>query len=240
MPSSLELFAEIKRWKLARVNVIVEGTSDVAYFDRASELHYDAFGVPLIDDDFRFLVAGERDKGGADSVAQMLVTMTQLASEDLLPDGQRRARFVGLFDNDPAGRRAFDWATASDGRIAAHRDAFKLLPDMPVAGDGGMPRVTGRILKTECKFVSHDHRFEVEDLLSSNFFARLEAEKPGSVRSRHLCGPHVHYRFSSSGKLDCRKLAMSQGTKDDFNSFFKIVRALRSYVNVPHAGIQVQ
>ena len=97
-------FAAQVGWTLSRSNVIVEGTSDVSLFRRASEVHRMAHGVPILDDDLRVCAAGKGDDGGVEGVNRMLVTWSQLSAADRDRNGKQRYRFIGLLDNDPSGR----------------------------------------------------------------------------------------------------------------------------------------
>jgi hypothetical protein len=231
----LDDFAKQVGWTLSLTNVIVEGTSDAALFRRASELHNRTFGVPIIDGSFRICAAGRGDDGGVEGVNRMLVTAYQLAAADRHPNGRPRYRFVGLLDNDPAGRRGIRRLTSFTSRIQEAQDIFLLYPDMPLCDGRGMPHVRQRLRQLRDSF--GDSRFEIEDLMAPSFLTRFEQSTPDAIIKKEPLGPRFHYHFSERGKVAFRKHALSEGSAEDYAGFFAVAKALRSYLGVDHSGI---
>ena len=228
-------FARQVGWKLSYSNVIVEGMSDLKLFLRASELHSVTYGVPIIDEHFRLCAAGKGDDGGVEGVNRMLVTSHQLASADRDPSGRQRYRFIGLVDNDPAGRLGIRHLTSFTSRLQKYRDIFALFPDMPVRDHRGMAYV-----QQEMKQLSKgmgNSRFEIEDLMSPKFLIRFEQLFPSAIIKKQEVASRFHYHFSGPGKAEFLRFALKEATAEDFVEFFAVAKALRSYLNVKHSQI---
>ncbi len=232
----LDDFARQVGWNLSQTNVIVEGTSDVRLFLRASELHRQAFAVPILDAHFQVCAAGQRDDGGVEGVNRMLVTAQQLAVGDRHRDGGQRYRFIGLLDNDPAGRRGLNRLTDFTSRLQAFRDIFLLFPDMPICDNRGMAYVQEKSRHLKKHF--NNSRFEIEDLISERLVTRFEKLFPGAIVNKEHSGTRHHYHFSRAGKVEFQKFALSEGKAEDFADFFAVTKALRSYLQVDHAQIR--
>ncbi|WP_162599090.1 hypothetical protein [Pseudomonas aeruginosa] len=119
--------------QIKRRNVLVEGTSDVALIHLVGQLEKQRSGLDFLED-LAFLAAGEREQGGVDGLLRELITFRSLGRNVMDANGKQIYRFVGLFDNDHAGRRAI--ATAkSVGGLLEYRDVFRLMPIMPLPGN---------------------------------------------------------------------------------------------------------
>ena len=111
--------------------MIVEGESDVALISHARHLFLSEQRVDIFGGDFAVLAAGRGDDGGVDGVNRRLNAARQIAEADVGPDGTSKFRFIGLFDNDEAGRRAMSRACNFDRRVVRYQDIFLLNPVMP-------------------------------------------------------------------------------------------------------------
>ena len=76
----------------------------------------------------------EHPDGGVDGVNRRLNAFRQMADADRGPDGELRFRFIRLYDNDNAGRRAVESACEFDRRLRKCGDLFLLHPIMPLSG----------------------------------------------------------------------------------------------------------
>lgn len=112
--------------------VLVEGTSDVDLFQLAARLEYKETGLNLIGRDLAIVAAGEADRGGTSGVIRELICLRGLARTCLLQNGRPRYRFIGLFDNDRAGKQAVRQARDIDGSLLEYKDLFRLWPVMPL------------------------------------------------------------------------------------------------------------
>ena len=110
--------------------ILVEGTSDVALLGLVSSLERKLSGKELFED-FAIVAAGERDQGGVNGVVRELIAFRGMARTFLQSNGKPVYRFVGLFDNDRAGKRAIATAHDLDSSILEYKDVFRLMPVMP-------------------------------------------------------------------------------------------------------------
>ena len=197
-----------------------------------------AHGVPILDDDFRVCAAGKGDDGGVEGVNRMLVTWSQLAAADRDRNGRQRYRFVGLLDNDPAGRIGLSRLTTFTSRLQEFRDIFLLFPTMPILDSRGMPYIQDSFRQLS-KSVG-DSRFEIEDLVSPKLLRRFEQLYPSEVRKREPFGTRLHYHFTGPGKSKFKVFVLENGSVEDFCDFFVVIKALRSYLGLDHSKIRVQ
>jgi hypothetical protein len=108
----------------------VEGTTDAELFEMAARLEFKASGEHLMGDELAILAAGVGDVGGTRGVIRELMCFRGMARTCFLPNGDRRYRFIGLFDNDAAGKQAVKSAGQFDASILEYRDVFRLWPSV--------------------------------------------------------------------------------------------------------------
>lgn len=221
-------------WVLARNNVIVEGTSDVAYLTRASELHALKWGRPLLDADLAVVAAGRGDDGGVDGVNRRLSFFRQLAEHDREPCGALRYRFIGLFDNDMAGRGAFALASSFDRRVEPYVDVFLLHPVMPVFPLGldramEMARVNPPVGRID---------WEVEDLCSERIWTIFKAQRADGVSAEVRRGGRTHRDLHTDAKPELKRLFIEEATLADAAGFVELLRMLRVYLGLDHEFVK--
>ena len=123
----VERYASGKGWNVGTANVLVEGTSDVRYLRLARDLWQRESNHDLFDSGFAIFEAGLKDDGGVQGVVRELQTLRQMASQDAASLTTER-KFVGLFDNDHAGRKHARMLCEMDFRVKRKRHADPLLP----------------------------------------------------------------------------------------------------------------
>src|SRR5690606_12109324 len=89
MAGVVELLAQSLGWQVRKTNCIVEGTSDVFYFEHAARLYRERHDVDPLGDDFAVLPAGRGEEGGVDGINDRFRMAKQLADLDLRHDGSR-------------------------------------------------------------------------------------------------------------------------------------------------------
>lgn len=234
MSGVVEQTAALMGWAIARANVIVEGTSDVAFLKRASELHAAEHGRPILDGDLAVVAAGRGDDGGVDGVNRRLSAFLQLADVDRDATGATRFRFIGLLDNDKPGRRAFITASQFDRRVGSYEDLFLLHPVMPSFPLGfDRPMEVARVNRP---FAGMD--WEVEDLCSERTMAMLEARYPSAILSSTERGGRTHRELHPKAKPELKRLFIEEATFLDALEFIELLRVLRGYLSLPHDFIK--
>ena len=236
MTSLIEGIAGQLGWQIARTTVIVEGTSDVTFLFRASELYAQSYGHPIIDQDFAVVAAGQGDEGGVDGVNRMLVTMRQTALADRDAMGKVRFRFGGLFDKDYAGKRAFNLAPQFDPSVQRYRDIFLLQPVMPEVGDGISDRM---IEATQANITYSDLDWEIEDLCSESFHQGFESRHSGLAPGKVQRSDRIHRDFTRQAKSQLVRDFCDHATLQDALEMVNLIRVLRGYMGVPFDHILV-
>jgi hypothetical protein len=151
----------------------------------------------------------------------------QLADADRGADGSLRYRFVGLYDNDRAGRRAIENACAFDRRLLRYEDVFLLHPIMPLASGSDHATLRRRFEQENNHFKGLD--WEIEDLLSERIFATFQILKPQAVVKVERCGGRAHRELTRDGKRQLHQFVKETAILEDVVEVVKVIRALRDY-----------
>lgn len=235
MVGIVDTWAQLIGWPVRKRNVIVEGMIDVALLRQARKLYLADRGVDIFHGGFAVLAAGRGNEGGVDGVNRRLSVARQLADVDVSDDGGKRFRFIALFDNDEAGRRAFKQANRFDRRVILYQDVFLLHPVMP-PGEG----LPGSEVKARA--VSLNRRFsglnwEIEDLLSESLLRSFEQLHPEAVvRKTSRCGL-IHRDFTRQGKVKLISFVGGEAALADVMGIVRLTRTLRDYLGLKHEHI---
>lgn len=230
MTGVVEQFAASMGWGLSGNNLIVEGTSDVAFLTRASELHASERERPLLDSDLAVLAAGRGDDGGVDGVNRRLSFFRQLADGDRDQTGALRYRFIGIFDKDTAGKGAFTVASCFDRRVEPYVDVFLLHPVMPIF-PLGLDRAM-EVARVNRPFNRID--WEIEDLCSERIWKIFESECPNAVLSVQESGGRKHRELHPETKRELKRIFVEQAKFSDAAGFVELLRMMRVYLGLQH------
>jgi len=222
--SAVAAYAEHKGWRIGRRNLLVEGTTDVAYFELASSLFAVHHGQRLLDDQFRVVAAGLYGDGGVRGVIREMLSLHGRAESDSSLPKSARIRMLPVFDDDAAGRRCFDKLTDVDFPFRPYRDVFLLkraYPSLKLGSDGFLDAV--KDLNREWRGLD----CEIEDLLSRELLAGFCDDRGDALKCPpvHLGSGH-HYDFNGHCKADVLKYAQQLA---DLPEVIGIVRTLQYY-----------
>lgn len=210
-------------------NILVEGTSDVALINLTGHLEKKHSGLDHLKD-LAFLAAGEKEQGGVDGLLRELITFRSLGRNLMDANGKQIYRFIGLFDNDHAGRRAI--ATAkSVGGLLEYRDVFRLMPIMPLPGNLDQKSVESAFNKHNELYKGID--WEIEDLISEKLALAFIEEFEGSVKHNIEKNGKTHREFTKDGKAKFHKFIKENAIREDLEEILKLILALRRYFNLP-------
>ena len=231
----VEVWAQQIGWPVRQRNVILEGMIDVTLLRHARRLYLADRGVDIFDGGFAILAAGRGNEGGVDGVNRRLSAARQLAEVDLTRDGAQRFSFIGLFDNDEAGRRAFMQANRFDRRVIPYRDVFLLHPVMPPAAGASGSEV-------EARAASLNHTFsrlnwEIEDLISEDLLLSFENTHAEAVVRKTRQGGLTHRDFTRQGKAELVGYVNGNANLADMMGIVRLVCSLRDYVGLEHEYI---
>lgn len=218
-------------WQIGKRTVLVEGTTDAHLIALAVKLEMRRIGVNLFDDHFRVVAAGRGRRGGTNAVIRQLVTLRNLARVNLTPGGRPRYRFIGLFDNDWAGRDAIAFARGLDGSIREFQDVFLLKPTMPVSGNFDPKSLAAQSHELNSGVDNLD--WEMEDLLSNESVEGFLAQHPEALVGSSRCLDKVHREFTRKGKMNLHSYIISRNRWGDVTGVVDLVRALRFYLALP-------
>ncbi len=231
----VEVWARQIGWPIRQRNVILEGMIDVRLLRYARQLYLADRGVDIFDRSFAILAAGRGNEGGVDGVNRRLSAARQLAEVDLTRDGAKRFSFIGLFDNDEAGRRAFMQANRFDRRVIPYHDVFLLHPVMPPAGGASGSEIEARAASLNLRFSRLN--WEIEDLVSEDLLLSFESAYPDAIVKKTRQGGLTHRDFTRQGKGQFVGYVGRNATLADMLGVVRLVCSLHDYVGLEHEHI---
>jgi hypothetical protein len=227
----VEIYATRKGWNVGTANVIVEGTSDVRYLRLARDLWQRESNHDLFDSGFAVFEAGLKDDGGVQGVVRELQTLRQMASQDAASLMTER-KFVGLFDNDHAGRKHARMLCEMDFRVKHYRDVFLLHPIMPASNGVLGPELQRRAEAQNGSCAELD--WEIEDFLPEDLIQGFRNLQPGAVIREHKMAGRVHRELSKRGKGQLQAYVQQEALVEDMIEVVRLICALRDYLGLDH------
>ena len=157
-------------------------------------------------------------------------TLRNLGGAHLSPAGKPLYRFLGLFDDDTAGRNAITGARNIDVSILEYRDVLRLRPVMPASGNLDPPALTRSFesLNAPHKGIN----WELEDLISEDLFMLFIEEYPTALISSREAGGAVHRELTPDGKRKLLKFCNDHADLTSLRPVINMVRALRHYLRL--------
>jgi hypothetical protein len=210
--------------------ILVEGTTDADFFQMAAHMEKEATKLDLLGNDLAILAAGEGDDGGARGVIRRLVPLREIAKTYLLPNGRPQYRFVGVLDNDAAGRGAVHQAHGFDHSILEYKDLFRLCPVMPLAGSLDPGDLQRTFERENASYKNLD--WEIEDLLAGDFVGAFLTEFPPAVRSSTEINGKVHRDLTTDGKARLHRFVKKHAIHKDLVGVIEVLKALRYYLGL--------
>jgi len=223
-------YGEAEGVKFALKNVIVEGTSDVRLFNLAAKKEFEFSGIDLLGDTLAFIPSGERERGGTNGVIRQLITLRNISRTLLLPNGMPKYRFIGLFDNDYAGRQAASHAHKLDSSMVEYKDYFRIHPVMPFPGNLLPEIIRNSFERENINYKSLD--WELEDYLPQSVIEAFLDENPSSVKKTISISGKTHRDFTSDVKVKLHRFVSEYAEYHDLIEVIKVIKALRFYLNI--------
>ncbi|WP_065332134.1 hypothetical protein [Tritonibacter mobilis] len=235
MTGLVERYANGKGWNVGTANVLVEGTSDVRYLRLARDLWQRESHHDLFDSGFAVFEAGLKDDGGVQGVVRELQTLRQMASQDATNLMTER-KFVGLFDNDHAGREHARMLCEMDFRVKHYRDVFLLHPIMPVSNGVLGPELQRRAEAQNSSCAGLD--WEIEDFLSEDLVREFCNGHPRALIRKYEKAGRVHHEFSRAGKAKLQAYAVEEALIEDMIEVIHLICSLRDYLGLEHEAMR--
>lgn len=213
---------------------MVEGTSDVAYFEHCSKLYEAQCGLRLVGVDFAVFAAGRGDDGGTYGVSEKFPTLFNLAKLDMDAAGKSRFRTIALLDDDRMGRRAVTGISQGHRQIREYESLFKLRRIMPLRA-GSIQKLEEKTKAANTTFTTLD--CTIEDLLADSFCSKFINNKPEALEKvlRSVNGASRRV-WTPDGKHKLLQETIRTGTLEDMQLMVDVLRALRTYVGLPADG----
>lgn len=149
----------------------------------------------------------------------------------LSPNGRPFYRFIGLFDNDKAGRQAIGAARNLDASILEFKDVFRLHPVMPTTGNLDPKTLQKAFERENGAYKGLD--WELEDLVSESFIEAFLAEYPAAIVRTTPIGGKIHRDLTRDGKARLHQFIKKHAMRDDLLDVIELVKALRFYMALP-------
>lgn len=210
--------------------ILVEGTTDAELFQLAARLERTSTGIDLFAGGLAILAAGVGNAGGWKGVILELHRFRGLSKACLLPNGNPRYRFVGLFDNDQAGQRAVPYARDLDTSILEYRDVFRLWPVMPCPAN-----LDPMGLRRAFEAANDPYRsleWELEDLLPSDLVDEFVSDNPYAIKNSKTVNGKVHRNLTPEGKARLHHFVKLHAIHRDLGGVLDVLKALRLYLGL--------
>lgn len=228
---SVQRYAAYLGFRVQSRTILVEGSTDVELLHFAAQIERRQTGIDLLGDGVAIVAAGIGDLGGASGVIRELLCLRGLARTCLLPSGRPRYRFIGLFDNDKAGRQAVRVACGFDSSTIEYRDVFRMWPIMPRTGS----RDAESMRKT-CETVNAQYKgldWELEDLFPDSFLSAFLSEHPDVIVRTSTAHDKVHRDLTRDGKARLHRFVKQHAMRSDLENVVDVLLALRFYLGMP-------
>ena len=231
MQEVVALYGQAQGWQLGRRTVLVEGVTDERLFQLARDLELRVTGRDLFAHGLAVVAAGMGDDGGARGVVRELSALRCMGRTSLMPDGRLRYRFIGLLDNDDAGRRAAAGARNLDAGIVEYKDVFRLRPFMPREGglDPGAMKRSFRVRNGGYE----DLNWELEDLVAGDLVESFIEEYVDVLRGSQTVGGLIHRSFTRDGKQKLHRYIREYAIQRDLGRVADVIRSIRYYFGLP-------
>lgn len=210
--------------------ILVEGNTDADLFHLAAHLEAKSSGTDLLGTDLAVVAAGSGDSGGTYGVIRELISLRAMARTCLLPNGRQRYRFIGLFDNDNAGKQAIRAIRELDKSVLEYKDVFRLWPFMPLTCnlDPGALQKAFERENSEVKGMA----WELEDVLPTDFFDCFLCEYSGAVSRTTTAHGKVHRDLTRDGKAHFHRFIKQNALRRDLDGVVDVLKALRVYLGL--------
>lgn len=234
-PGELALeYARRKGWQLKQRNLMVEGDSDVRYFELAGNLYKKETGLSLIGSDFNIFSAGPGNLGGTVGIIDEFYTLYNNIKSDYDQNGKVLFRVVALLDNDKAGRSCHKSLLQQHRLLQDNRDIFLLNRVLPRTASEPKA-LTSQIKKHNSVWSGTD--CEIEDLLDNSLIDYFLDEEPDAlVKPIETAGQHRHYEWTPNAKGKLYRFVESYAVFNDLTGLVEILKSFRFYLGLPVDG----
>ena len=231
---TVRAYMTLRRWPIARRCVMVEGDSDVRYFELASNEYHRATGKRLVGSDLAMFSAGTGDAGGTDGIYEEFPTLWKVMRSDTDSQGASLYKVCVLLDNDHAGRRLFGLLKQQYRALIPWRDVILLKHVMPL-GSSEPGTVKRQLDAANLPYADLD--CEIEDLFPADFIEAFAAEGDVFARPPTEKSGYIHYEFKPAAKSALCRYAEKHCMAADLGRLTETLKAIRLYIGLPQDGV---
>lgn len=228
-------YAKQKGWKLLRRNMMVEGNTDVRYFELASRLYLEAHRAHLVGHDFSIFSPGTGDQGGTRGVLEEFPPLWKIIQTDCDSQGKLVLRAVTLLDNDFAGRSLHKALLQQYRQMKENRDVFLL--------QRFFPRTTTEPSTLSHQIETHNSQSkgldcEIEDLLGESLLEAFISDTPNAFERpvKEIAGLR-HYEWTPHAKGQLFQFVKEYATLEDMEGITNVLKAIRFYLALNPNGV---
>ncbi len=227
-------YMALRGWPVARRCLMVEGDTDVRYFELASGEHLRATGKRLLGADLALFAPGTGDAGGTDGIYEEFPTLWKVMRSDTDSQGTSAFKVSVLLDSDRAGQRLFSLLTQQYRTLIPWRDVILLKHVMPL-GTSEPGAVRRQIEAANRPHADLD--CEVEDLLPVEFIEGFADECEAFARPPTKNGEYIHYEFTPPAKSALCRYTERHCIAADLGRLIETLKAIRLYMGLPQDGV---
>jgi hypothetical protein len=222
-------------WNVSTCNIIVEGTTDVAYFKTAARLYQKTTRLTLVGDGLSVFAIGDRDAGGTDAMLRYLPALRGLLPTDPVDHNGRPFRFIVLLDSDAAGRGMARKLCSPGVGLRRNREVFVLQRAFP--SDTRDPNMfEKKCTDLNCSWASLD--CEIEDLVHRSVLEAFLGENPAACqRAPTVLDNAHHYDWHGFVKPALSQFVDQHALAGDVEAITKILQALRYMLELVPEGL---
>jgi hypothetical protein len=228
---AVQLYCRSIGFEPSRRTALTEGTSDANLFRLARDLEFAKSGIDLYGDDFTIAAAGKGNDGGTAGILRELSRLKGISRIVLSQEGRQIYRFIGIFDNDAAGRHAARTSNALNTDIFEYRDVYRLRPIMPMTRNYDIQAMKSLFESQNVQYEKLD--WECEDLLSSSLVEAFLSEQPSALRSCIKVSGLEHREWTGDGKTRLHRYVSQYAIHEDLAAVIDVIRCLRSLLGLP-------
>lgn len=228
---AVQLYCRSIGFEPSRRTALTEGTTDESLFRLARNLEFAKSGIDLYGNDFTIAAAGEGNDGGTTGILRELSRLKGISRIVLSQEGRQIYRFIGLFDNDAAGRNAARTSNVLNTDIFEYRDVYRLRPVMPKTSNYDIKAMKSLFESENLPYEKLD--WECEDILPSSLVEAFVSEQPSALRTRIKVSGLEHREWTVDGKAKLHRYVSQYAMHEDLASVIDVIRCLRSLVGLP-------
>ncbi|MDZ4819686.1 MAG: hypothetical protein SGJ20_12010 [Planctomycetota bacterium] len=227
-------YGSLEGWQFKDNNLMVEGTTDVRYFEIANQIYVKESGHSLIDGSFGVLAIGEAEDGGTYGMKEKLNTLwriRRLAGQD---GREGMCRVIALLDDDSAGRDAFRHIEQRGARPWI--DLFLLRRRNPRVDQPSS-------FKNQCDNLNHDYLQNklffcvIEDLIAFDVIDDFRRQHPNCLRHGiQECAGAFHVDLNREYKGKLVGFVQDNALLSDVIRLVELLQAFRCLLRLPVEG----